>query len=254
MGVGAGGERRHQLAGRGVQGLGQDGGLGPDLKGAVGVGGDQLDVGHPQGHGVDREVPPGQVVGDVVGVDDVRLARVLAVGLRPVGRDLEDRAPLAGADRAERGPDVPRGGCQGLHDPQDVVGLGDKGSPSLPGRDETFCLQLPVSEAYGVAADSQLGRKGSLRGKPLAPLPLTTGDVRFYPSFYLQINGQTALPAKTEGWLFFQRGPSPLAGPIGTNGPILDPLWISSSRPSESPILADSTLSSMPIIQKKVRT
>ena len=39
---------------------------------------------------------------DVVGVDDVRLARVLAVGLGPVGRDLEDRVALAGADRAER--------------------------------------------------------------------------------------------------------------------------------------------------------
>ena len=66
---------------------------------------DQLDVGQPQRHGVDGEVPPGQVLGDVVGVDDVRLARILAVGLGPVGGDLEDRV-------AQRAPIVPKA-CPG---------------------------------------------------------------------------------------------------------------------------------------------
>ena len=42
---------------------------------------DQLHVGQPQRHGVHREVARGQVVLDVLGVDDVRLARVLAVRL-----------------------------------------------------------------------------------------------------------------------------------------------------------------------------
>ena len=67
---------------------------------AVGV--DELGVGQPQRHGVDGEVAARQVLGDVVGVHDVGLARVLAVGLGAVGGDLEDRVAPAGADRAER--------------------------------------------------------------------------------------------------------------------------------------------------------
>ena len=63
---------------------------------------DQLDAGQPQGHGVDGEVAPRQVLDDVGGEHDVRLAGVLAVGLGPVGRHLEHGAALAGADGAER--------------------------------------------------------------------------------------------------------------------------------------------------------
>ncbi len=56
---------------------------------------DQLEIGKPQGHGVDGEVPTGEIVFDPVAEGHLRLAGVGPVGLGPVGGDLVLLAALS---------------------------------------------------------------------------------------------------------------------------------------------------------------
>ena len=82
---------------------------------------DQLQVGQREGHGVDGEVPAGQVGLDGVGEHHIRLAARRLVGVGAMGGDLHAPVAPAQADRAEPlalGPH--RIGPAG-HDPLDLV-------------------------------------------------------------------------------------------------------------------------------------
>ena len=62
---------------------------------------DQRRFGQREGHGVDREVPPGEISLDGVGELDVRLAGPSGVGIGAMGGDLEVPAVPATTDGAE---------------------------------------------------------------------------------------------------------------------------------------------------------
>jgi hypothetical protein len=61
------------------------------------------------GHGVDGEVAPDQVVLDGLAEADLGVAALPVVGVGPERGDLHGRAPLGRAHRAERDPGVPDG-------------------------------------------------------------------------------------------------------------------------------------------------
>ena len=71
---------------------------------------DQLELGKPDGHGVDGEVAPGEVAFQSAAEVDLRLARADLVGVRPIRGHLHSHVVADGSYRAELSADVP-GGC-----------------------------------------------------------------------------------------------------------------------------------------------
>ena len=67
----------------------------------------EAQVGQPQGHGVDGEVPAPQVVFELVPEGDDRLAGHPVIGIGAIGRDLDAGLTADAADGAEVAPDVP---------------------------------------------------------------------------------------------------------------------------------------------------
>ena len=90
--------------------------------------------GQAQGHRVDREVAPHEVVVEGVPEGDDRLAGEPVVGVGPEGRHLDDGAPPPGADRAELAAHVPRGRPPRRQDALGVVRAG-RGREVEVGRD-----------------------------------------------------------------------------------------------------------------------
>ena len=72
---------------------------------------DQLELGEPNGHGVDGEVAPGEVALEGAAEVDLRLARADLVGVGPIRGRLHSHAVADGSNRAEFPADVPGGGA-----------------------------------------------------------------------------------------------------------------------------------------------
>ena len=95
---------------------------------------DELQLGQAEGHGVDGEVPAGQVGLDPVAEGHLGLAGVGSVGLGPVGGDLVDLAAPAAADGAEPLALGPDGVGPAGDDRLDVVGPGVGGEVEVAAR------------------------------------------------------------------------------------------------------------------------
>ena len=110
------------------------------------------------GHGVDGEVAAGQVLGDVGGEHDVGLAGVLAVGLGPVGGDLEDGVALAGPDGPERLALGPLGVGPALQQRPGLLGEGVGGEVEVgarPQRPQHQVAHDPTHEVQRVAGRAE---------------------------------------------------------------------------------------------------
>ena len=89
--------------------------------------------GQPGGHGIHREVAPGQVVFQRAPVRHDRLARGPVVAITAVGRDLEVGAALAQPDSAEVDADRPDLICPAADHGQDPVGRRVSGEVDIAG-------------------------------------------------------------------------------------------------------------------------
>ena len=123
----------------------------------------ELEARQLEGHGVDREVAPGEVGVDRVPEGHLGLAGVRVVVLRPMGGDLEDLPPMAGPDRPEAlalGPD--RVG-PALHERLDLIrqGVGRQVEVRL-GLDGGIAVEQGVADRAADEVDAVPGRREAL--------------------------------------------------------------------------------------------